>query len=281
MAEKVLMKGNEALAEAAISAGCRLFFGYPITPQTEVAAYMSKRLPKVGGTYLQGVKEECGDMGCNETSKECNCENDTFSCVGGTSKKCVNQIWSAPTECEFGCAPDNGSCAEGYAVGNKINIGSFELDNNDANGVESVSWYIIATDNTGLFLLSENSVARMRWDDDSNIWADSEIREWLNGEFYDSAFTSSQKAKIRDTELADVETTDKVFLLSQTEYEALPDYMKPATFAGNSVYWWLRTPDDEKTEPSAMQVNTDGSFYGSYRVNYSDDTMRPAIWINR
>ena len=54
MADKVLMKGNEALAEAAISAGCRLFFGYPITPQTEVAAYMSKRLPKIGGTYLHG-----------------------------------------------------------------------------------------------------------------------------------------------------------------------------------------------------------------------------------
>jgi 2-oxoglutarate ferredoxin oxidoreductase subunit alpha len=57
MAEKVLMKGNEALAEAAIAAGCRLFFGYPITPQTEVAAYMSKRMPKVGGTYLQGESE--------------------------------------------------------------------------------------------------------------------------------------------------------------------------------------------------------------------------------
>jgi len=57
MAEKVLMKGNEALAEAAIQAGCRNFFGYPITPQTEVAAYMSKRMPKVGGTYLQAESE--------------------------------------------------------------------------------------------------------------------------------------------------------------------------------------------------------------------------------
>lgn len=57
MAEKVLMKGNEALAEAAIASGCKLFFGYPITPQTEVAAYMSKRLPKIGGTYLQGESE--------------------------------------------------------------------------------------------------------------------------------------------------------------------------------------------------------------------------------
>ena len=57
MAEKVLMKGNEALAEAALRAGCRFFFGYPITPQTELAAYMSKRMPKVGGTYLQAESE--------------------------------------------------------------------------------------------------------------------------------------------------------------------------------------------------------------------------------
>ncbi|MCI9261152.1 3-methyl-2-oxobutanoate dehydrogenase subunit VorB [Adlercreutzia equolifaciens] len=57
MAEKVLMKGNEAMAEAAMRAGCRCFFGYPITPQTEVAAYMSKNMPKVGGVYLQAESE--------------------------------------------------------------------------------------------------------------------------------------------------------------------------------------------------------------------------------
>ncbi len=57
MAEKVLMKGNEAIAEAAIRAGCKLFFGYPITPQTEVSAYMAKRLPKIGGVFLQAESE--------------------------------------------------------------------------------------------------------------------------------------------------------------------------------------------------------------------------------
>ncbi len=57
MAEKVLMKGNEALAEAAIMAGCKHYFGYPITPQTEVAAYMAKRMPKIGGTFLQAESE--------------------------------------------------------------------------------------------------------------------------------------------------------------------------------------------------------------------------------
>ena len=57
MSERVLMKGNEALAEAAIRAGCHHFFGYPITPQTELAAYMSKKMPKIGGTYLQAESE--------------------------------------------------------------------------------------------------------------------------------------------------------------------------------------------------------------------------------
>ena len=57
MAERVLMKGNEAIAEAAIRAGCVHYFGYPITPQTEIAAYMAKKLPKVGGVFLQAESE--------------------------------------------------------------------------------------------------------------------------------------------------------------------------------------------------------------------------------
>ena len=55
--ERNLMKGNEALAEAAIRAGCKCFFGYPITPQTEISAYMAKRMPKVGGVFLQAESE--------------------------------------------------------------------------------------------------------------------------------------------------------------------------------------------------------------------------------
>src|SRR5512136_165072 len=57
MAERALMKGNEALAEAAIVAGCRFYFGYPITPQNEVPAYFAARLPKVGGTFIQAESE--------------------------------------------------------------------------------------------------------------------------------------------------------------------------------------------------------------------------------
>ncbi|MDQ7823247.1 MAG: 3-methyl-2-oxobutanoate dehydrogenase subunit VorB [Candidatus Eremiobacteraeota bacterium] len=57
MGKKVLMKGNEAIGEAAITAGCRHFFGYPITPQSELPAYLAKRMPQEGGVFLQGESE--------------------------------------------------------------------------------------------------------------------------------------------------------------------------------------------------------------------------------
>lgn len=57
MGEKVLMKGNEAIGEAAIRSGCKHFFGYPITPQTELSAYMAKKMPKIGGVFLQAESE--------------------------------------------------------------------------------------------------------------------------------------------------------------------------------------------------------------------------------
>jgi 2-oxoglutarate ferredoxin oxidoreductase subunit alpha len=55
--EKKFMTGNEAIGEAAVQAGCRYYFGYPITPQNEIPEYMSRRLPEVGGTFLQAESE--------------------------------------------------------------------------------------------------------------------------------------------------------------------------------------------------------------------------------
>jgi len=59
MSAKVLMKGNEAFAEAAIRGGCRFYFGYPITPQNEIPEYMSRELPKHGGHFVQAESEIC------------------------------------------------------------------------------------------------------------------------------------------------------------------------------------------------------------------------------
>ena len=55
--QRVLMKGCEAIAEAAVRAGCRFFAGYPITPQNEIPEYLARRLPEVGGRFIQGESE--------------------------------------------------------------------------------------------------------------------------------------------------------------------------------------------------------------------------------
>ena len=55
--EKELWKGNEAIAEAAVRAGCKGFFGYPITPQNEIPEYMAMRMPQVGGVFVQSESE--------------------------------------------------------------------------------------------------------------------------------------------------------------------------------------------------------------------------------
>ena len=57
MGEKILMKGNEVIAEAALRAGCRHYFGYPIRPQTEVAHYMAKKMEQIGGSFVQAESE--------------------------------------------------------------------------------------------------------------------------------------------------------------------------------------------------------------------------------
>lgn len=57
---KILMKGNEALAEAALAAGCRFYSGYPITPQTEILEYLSWRMEEVGGDFIQAESELAG-----------------------------------------------------------------------------------------------------------------------------------------------------------------------------------------------------------------------------
>jgi 2-oxoglutarate ferredoxin oxidoreductase subunit alpha len=55
--DKILLAGNEAIAEAAICAGCRAYFGYPITPQNEILEYMAAHMPKVGGAFIQAESE--------------------------------------------------------------------------------------------------------------------------------------------------------------------------------------------------------------------------------
>jgi len=98
---KVLMKGNEAVAKAAINAGCRLYFAYPITPQSELIEYMAKMMPTVKGTFLQAESEVAainmvyGAAGCGKrvmtssSSPGISLKMEGISYIAGAELPCV------------------------------------------------------------------------------------------------------------------------------------------------------------------------------------------------
>ena len=98
---KILMKGNEAVAEAAIRSGCRLYFAYPITPQSELIEYMARMMPKVNGTFLQAESEVAainmvyGAAGCGKrvmtssSSPGISLKMEGISYIAGAELPCV------------------------------------------------------------------------------------------------------------------------------------------------------------------------------------------------
>ncbi len=124
---KVLMKGNDALAEAAVRAGCRFFGGYPITPQSEILEYLSWRLPEVGGTFLQAESELAG-INMVYGAAACGVRSLTSSSGPGFSllMEGISYITSAELPCVFVDVQRYGSglgdifCAQGdYSLATK------------------------------------------------------------------------------------------------------------------------------------------------------------------
>jgi 2-oxoglutarate ferredoxin oxidoreductase subunit alpha len=119
---RILMKGNEALAEAAIRAGCGFYFGYPITPQNEVPAYMAKHLPEQGGVFVQAESEVAainmvfGAAACgarvmtSSSSPGISLKQEGISYIAGAELPCVivNMVRGgpglgniAPSQCDY------------------------------------------------------------------------------------------------------------------------------------------------------------------------------------
>ena len=152
-----------------------------------------------------------------------------------------------------------------------------------ANGtVNPIEWEVLKQDgNKALLIIKAMKPLIMRcFDSKSNVWADSEIRRWLNGEFLDAAFTDDEKAAIYETELPDVGTTDKVFLLSHEEAKKLfkDNKARRVKFGRAYRWWWLRSPGD--AQRSAEGVNKDGSLPDIRNVSRGDRVVRPALWVN-
>ncbi|MGN0617784.1 MAG: DUF6273 domain-containing protein [Ruminiclostridium sp.] len=206
---------------------------------------------------------------------------------------------------------------ENITVGDVIELGTYEQDNNFSNGAEQISWRIIAREGNKALLLSYYALDCIPYNttDSKVTWENSSIRRWLNNDFYTKAFSNAEKQQIVRTPItADKnpkysestpgnDTNDNVFLLSIKEKNwyvdslsmcEATDYAKArgAYIVRNDGYlfvdywyyydtclWWLRTVGG--SNDSAVFVDEYGSInnYG-YHVAESNVAVRPAMWIN-
>ena len=142
--------------------------------------------------------------------------------------------------------------------------------------VQPIEWDVLKREGNKALLISKNVLTARRFDEKSNVWADSEIRRWLNNEFLNTAFKEEEKAAILYQELPDVGTTDNVFLLSDNEAESL--YKSDAARCKDELWWWLRSPYS-----SSDHITGIVDYHGSLGIGSADNDhvgVSPALWVD-
>ena len=190
-------------------------------------------------------------------------------------------------------------------VGDTITFGSYEQDNNLENGAEPIEWQVLDIQNGKALVISKFALDCKPYnsEDKSVTWEHSSLREWLNNDFINSAFSLTEQTMISVVKLSNSDnriwtydgsdTEDKIFLLSinQAENYFSSDAQRqciPSAYAkaegvkisaNGNCYWWLRSPGNKETY--AAVVDCDGDTYiQGYVANFSIYAVRPAMWID-
>ena len=187
-------------------------------------------------------------------------------------------------------------------TGEIITFGQYEQDNDLGNGPEAIEWQVLAVEGDRALVISKYGLDAKKYNDarTSVTWETSTLRTWLNREFYNSAFSSEEKAQIRETTLKNPnnkynikggnKTRDRIFLLSYdeaTEYFAdnAARRCQPTAYTKNNGAgasyggaWWLRSPGAYSI--CAYEINFIGSFYEYDYVNTNGVMARPAFWLD-
>lgn len=194
-------------------------------------------------------------------------------------------------------------------VGDRIEFGAYEQDNNRSNGKEEIVWLVLKVDGNRALLISEKILDRQTYHFKQTkvTWETCEIREWLNNDFYNAAFTYSEKQRIKSVtvpaqyhpngniprrdDLLGNDTWDKIFLLNAQEAEDLFDNNRariayPTKYAVSrgidskssvkAASWFLRQPYKNGTSTPCINVN---GGLDCANVSYDRIGIRPAMWI--
>ena len=193
-----------------------------------------------------------------------------------------------------------------YKIGETIEFGNYPQDK---DGTEKpIEWIVMKKEGNQVLLLSKYVLDakpyNKEWEDVTVTWETSDIRKWLNNEFYTTAFNKTEKAKIQTSLIKNEDnseygtsggndTEDKVFLLSEKEAETLfsndeekiakaTEYAEKSVVYGNeekSVLWWLRSPGGYSENAAVVDRYGWVDRYG-FIVNINDGGVRPALYLN-
>ena len=189
-------------------------------------------------------------------------------------------------------------------VGNYINFGVYEQDNKTSNGKEDVEWLVLEIKDGKALVISKYALDCKQYNTSNyNVtWETCTLREWLNNDFLNSAFSANEKAMIHTVTVPSDRTSDyysnpgnatqdQVFLLSVWdvhEYFSSANAMqcKATDYAvangaevddsNGNCWWWLWTPEKDV----AFYVDSSGHGISYRSVNYSGHAVRPALWID-
>jgi len=188
--------------------------------------------------------------------------------------------------------------------GEYITFGSYEQDNNTANGKEKIEWLVLEVEDNKALIISKYALDYQGYYT-GQTWETDPLREWLNSSFIDAAFSSEdQNCIISSTVKADEnpsastwpgnDTTDKAFLLSVTEVNEYFGsngarrcqgtaycYAQGAVNEDNgNCNWWLRSPGDDHCSAAYVFYNGEVNESGSFETHAHGIAVRPAMWIS-
>lgn len=191
-------------------------------------------------------------------------------------------------------------------VGDIVVIGSYEQDNVMDNGPEPLEWIVLEVQEDKAWLMTKYCIEQVIFYPERvpMYWGKSDLRAWMNGEFFETTFTEEEKEIILTTIVendnphgmkgAGADTEDKIYLLSKSEVlhfmpEMADRVAYPTEYAKTkgitlspetgSCRWWTRTPGARKMDICGMRLDGRISAYGMQDVDWPTNTMRPVMWV--
>ena len=171
-------------------------------------------------------------------------------------------------------------------VSDYVEFGNYSQSSN--GDIQPIEWQVLAIEENKILVISKYCLEARRFDTTSNNWKNSEIRQWLNNDFYNKSFNEKDKKHITSFE------GDNIFLLSLEEANKYfannkARKCKATEYAVNNgayvdsngcSYWWLRTPSSNPNYTDIVFfVYRHGSFGNRY-VYINKYVVRPSLWIN-